>query len=618
MKKLILTVLVVALLAWVVPTAFAQQTATFSGTVSDPSGAVVPKATVTITNEATAAKRTVQTNDSGFYTVSDLPPGIYTVSATAGGFKTVEKKGIELHVADTKTVPLVLELGTATETVTVTGGATEVELRSGEVSALIGGQQMTELPLNGRSFVQLVTLVPGASVGDGVRLGATGLFSSADMSVSGSASNANAWLVDGVDNVDHGSGRTLLIYPSVDSIEEFKVQRNSYGADNPSAGGVQVNLVTKGGTNKIHGTVYEFFRNDKLDANNFFLNTAGQPRPEVRSNNFGYTLGGPIKKDKLFFYWSQEWRKQIRGVARHHAVPSPANLLGDFSGKDYLDGQNGPIPTNPFDCNATTQTCNPFPGNKIPQSLLSPFGLAVARKYPAPNTYPLVQGQNWYQAVPSSNPTREEQIRADYNIISKTSLMLRYTQDAWTNPSPNGGGEYGLWGDDGYPTLDSDWNQPSKSAAGRLTTTFGPTAVNTFQFGYSNNRIIITPGIGQDIMKAQESAYAMVFPQKQPYPVPVFWGGISHGGGDLWNIAPWKNAMDLWNFKDDFSKTHGNHAFKAGILYSTSSKDEDVLAGLDWPVLGTGCGRPGRLGRSQGARRSVRKLEQQDHRQLPG
>src|SRR5205814_2833146 len=169
----------------------------------------------------------------------------------------------------------------------------------GEVSSLIGSQQVKELPLNGRSFVQLTLLVPGASVSDSTRTGNTGLLAGVDISMSGSPANANAWLVDGVDNVDHGSGRTILVYPSVDSIEEFKVERSSYGADSPSASGAQVNLVTKSGTNKFHGSVYEFWRNDLLDANNFFLNQASKPKAELRSNNFGYTFGGPVKKDKL-------------------------------------------------------------------------------------------------------------------------------------------------------------------------------------------------------------------------------------------------------------------------------------------------------------------------------
>ena len=213
---------------------------------------------------------------------------------------------------------MVLEVGATTEAVTVQGGATLVETSSGEVYNVIESRQIQELPLNGRSFVQLTLLVPGAAAWDTENPRFTGLLGGVDISMSGSPANANAWLVDGVDNVDHGSGRTILVYPSVDSIEEFKVQRNSYGADMPSAGGAQINLVTKSGTNKFHGSAYEFFRNDKLDANNFFLNEAGQPRAEFNPTTGGYTFGGPIKKDKLFFFWSEEWRKEVRGLPVNH------------------------------------------------------------------------------------------------------------------------------------------------------------------------------------------------------------------------------------------------------------------------------------------------------------
>jgi len=261
----------------------AQRTqGTISGTVSDSSGAVIPNAEVTITHQQTGTKRVVTTNESGFYTATALDPGTYTVTAKIAGFKILAKAGIELHVADEVVVPIVLEVGTPTQTVEVTAAATMVETRSGEVSNVIGTRQIQELPLNGRSFVQLTLLVPGAAASDTENPRFTGLLGGVDISMSGSPANSNAWLVDGVDNVDHGSGRTILVYPSVDSIEEFKVERSSYGADSPSASGAQVNLVTKSGTNKFHGSVCEFWRNGLLDANTFFLNQAAKPRAELR------------------------------------------------------------------------------------------------------------------------------------------------------------------------------------------------------------------------------------------------------------------------------------------------------------------------------------------------
>src|SRR5437773_2568904 len=495
----------------------AQRTqGTISGTVSDSSGAVIPNAEVTITHQQTGTKRVVTTNESGFYTATALDPGTYTVTAKIAGFKILAKAGIELHVADEVVVPIVLEVGTPTQTVEVTAAATMVETRSGEVSNVIGTRQIQELPLNGRSFVQLTLLVPGAAASDTENPRFTGLLGGVDISMSGSPANSNAWLVDGVDNVDHGSGRTILVYPSVDSIEEFKVERSSYGADSPSASGAQVNLVTKSGTNKFHGSVYEFWRNDLLDANNFFLNQAGKPKAELRSNNFGYTFGGPIKKDKLFFFWSQEWRREVRGVTRLSTVPTDEERVGNFNVRDPA---NPNVPTSPF-------TGLPFPNNTIPSDCSNPAGclstggLSLMQLFPHPNATPNASSPwNWVAAVPTHLNTRQEQVRVDYNFTSKTNLMVRFTNDYWENPAPNFGSDGGLWGDTGFPTVDSSWSQPSKSLAARLTHTFGPSMVNTFQFSYSNNRIYITNGLGASATQAQFWG---------PNAVP---GGAGKGGG---------------------------------------------------------------------------------------
>ncbi|MCL6505710.1 MAG: carboxypeptidase regulatory-like domain-containing protein [Bryobacteraceae bacterium] len=552
--------------------AWAQRvTGAISGTVSDPSGAVVPNAQVTIVNEQTGFKRSGATNEVGFYSFRGLEAGVYTVTVTAPGFKTSERKGISLHVADDRVVPVVLELGAPTESVTVVGGAPLVETRSGEVYNLIQREQILELPLNGRSFVQLTLLVPGAAPADNQNSRFTGLLGGVDISMSGNPANSNAWLVDGVDNVDHGSGRTILVYPSVDSIEEFKVQRNSYGADMPAAGGAVINLVTKGGTNEFHGSVYEFFRNDKLNANNFFLNKAGKEKGKLRSNNFGYSVGGPIKKDKLFFFWSHEWRREVRGVTRQSSVPTDKERVGDFSPPRSVFNPQQPI--NPF-------TGLPFPNDKIPADLLSPAGLAILKLYPRENN----PGQvfNWVEAVATKLNTRQEQIRVDYNISSSTNLMARFTNDAWSNPAPNYGTDGGLWGDTGFPTVDSSWEQPSKSLAVRLTQTLSPTTVNTFQFSYSNNRIFITRGMGEEINREIVSKVASVFPGVPNKTHAIFWGAPETGiGANLWNAAPWDNAHDIFTWKDDFSKISGNHTFKVGAFVSLPTKKDEDCCGAN-------------------------------------
>jgi carboxypeptidase family protein len=541
-----------------------QDAGNISGSVTDPKGAAIEDAKVTITNEKTGAKRTSDTSSNGNFSVSLLPVGTYTVRIEAKGFKIGEHRGIDLHVREQKFLATALEVGQVNEVVEVVGGGTQVELSTGEVSSLIGSEQVKELPLNGRSFVQLTLLVPGASVSDTTRTGNTGLLAGVDISMSGSPANANAWLVDGVDNVDHGSGRTILVYPSVDSIEEFKVQRNSYGAEMSAAGGAQISLVTKSGTNAFHGSAYWFVRNDALNANNFFLNAGGAPKAELEYNNFGYTFGGPIKKEKIFFFWSQEWRRENRGVTRRSTVPTLLERQGNFSGPH---SGNLTTPTDPF-------TGNRFPSDTIPANKLSPAGLALLKLWPEPTNSNTVN--NWVAAPVTKIPTWQIQGRGDWNITDKHNLMFRYTQDSWKNPAPNFGAEGGLWGDTGFPTVDSDWDQPSKNLGTRLTSTFGSNMVNQFQFSYANNRIFIATGLGQDINAEINSKIPEVFPGPDARAHAVLWGSPLPGiGANLWNAAPWENAQDLWIWKDDFSVTKGSHTWKVGALYSRNKKNED-------------------------------------------
>src|SRR5215218_9237972 len=203
------------------------------------------------------------------------------------------------------------------------------------------------------------------------------------MSVYGNQSNANLWTVDGGNNMDVGSNRTLLVFPSVDSIQEFRVERNSFSAEFGQAQGAVVNLITKGGSNDFHDSVFEFFRNDVLNANNFFLNRAGQPKPQLDYTNFGGNFSGPIVKNRIFFFWSEEWRRERRGQVLSAHVPTAAEKLGDFSG-----ALTGPLPTDPATCHEvpdpadatkTITVCDPFPGNRIPTNRLSPAGLAFVK-----------------------------------------------------------------------------------------------------------------------------------------------------------------------------------------------------------------------------------------------
>jgi len=577
------TILFLALALALVPVAFGQRTqGTISGTVKDSTGAVVPGADVTATNQATGVSRGTVTNDAGFYSLPNLLIGTYTITAALTGFKKTEIKEVKLDVAQDRVVDITLTVGQITEIVEVTSAPPLVELRSGEVSNLVEEKQMTELPLNGRSFVQLTLLVPGASIKNDANTRNTGLLAGVDISVNGNASTANLWLVDGADNVDRGSNRTILVYPSVDSIAEFRVSRNSFGPEAGAGAGANINIVTKSGTNVFHGTAYDFLRNDALDATDFFVNrvprlAGGQraaAKPTLRSNDFGYTVGGPIVRDKAFFFWSHEWRKERRGITRSRLVPTLKERVGDFSEKFHTGNQ--PVPNDP-------KTRQPFPGNIMPASVLSPAGLALQKLYPAPNI-PLTssnQAINLTFSPATPIDTRQEQIRGDYQMTKSMSLMVRYTQDKWENPAPNYGAEGGLWGDDGLAVVDSNWSQPSKSLAIQVTNSFGTTMVNQFQYTFSNNRIYITAGIGQDINAAIVKAIPSVFPGIPSETAhATFWGNPGVGG-NLWNAFPWDNGENLNVWKDDFSKVLGNHSMKMGYQMTRNWKDEDCCGAYD-------------------------------------
>ncbi|HKC12130.1 MAG TPA: carboxypeptidase regulatory-like domain-containing protein, partial [Vicinamibacteria bacterium] len=283
-----------SLVVFAVPAVAQKITALIRGTVTDPSSAVIARAAVTVTNEDTGLTRSVTTNSAGIYAFPELPVGSYRIAVEAAGFTSAVHSKIALNVADVREVNVQLSTGAVTETVNVVVAAVAVKTVGAEIAGVISGEQARELPLNGRNFIQLTLLQPGVTALEGMNMINKGIQGGADISVSGGSTRSNLWLVDGADNVDHGSNRTILVYPSVDAIEEFKIQRNNYGAEFGQAGGAQVNLVTRSGTNTFHGSAYYYIRRDSLNSNDYFLEQAHQSKPPLHFDDYGATLGGPI------------------------------------------------------------------------------------------------------------------------------------------------------------------------------------------------------------------------------------------------------------------------------------------------------------------------------------
>ncbi|HLH09118.1 MAG TPA: carboxypeptidase regulatory-like domain-containing protein [Terriglobales bacterium] len=589
--------LILCVACLLLPVAYAQvTTGIITGTVTDQTGAVAANVPVTVTNTATGATRTMNTNSAGDYRFEALPTGIYQVTVKAPNFKESVTSGVEVHAATATTADVKLQVGSATEHVDVEANAIQVQTDNAALGETVEGQQVRELPLNGRSFVQLTQLQPGVSAANNFDSKNKGLQGGVDFSVNGNATTNNLYLVDGANNNDTGSNRTILIYPSIESIAEFKMLRNSYGAEYGQAAGAVINIVTRSGSNDWHGSVLYSGRNTALNARTYFAaqrtaiaNAAGQTlahdgKDKVNRNDWGYSLGGPIIKNKLFFFWSQEWNHEIRGITRTACVPNANERAGNFAG-DNASNACGFAGSSPAEHLPNIPAALQTAGNPYGIANPSPAGLLMLQKYPLPNQA-MTGGNNWSASLPTPLKWRQENMRVDYNMTKNNTFMGRFTQDTWSNAAYNAG----YWGEDPFPALNDNWYQPSKSIVGKWTRTIGTTMVNDAEFSYSNNRINITPGginpgngglYGTALLNAISAAIPSEYPQsikRDPAGIPTLWGGLNAYGSynNYWSIAPWNNTLDLYVAKDDASKVIGKHTIKFGGQMSWNGKNEDT------------------------------------------
>ena len=560
-------------------------TGRIQGVVTDSQGASVPDAQVSIKNVATAETRVAVTSRQGEYSVPDLPVGTYDIMVKAPNFKEFIARHVELDVSSVVTQNASLVLGSVNEQITVEATAVQVETASGVLASTVEGNEVRELPLNGRNFVELTQLTPGVSPQDSFAATHKGLEAGVDFSINGNNTTGNLFLVDGVNNNDIGSNRTILVYPSIQAIDELKILTNSYGAEYGQASGGVISIITRSGTNAFHGGAFYAGRNSALNANDYFNNQHGAPRSALHRNDYGFNVGGPIIKDRLFFFESEEWNKEIRGAARFAEVPTLAELGGDFS--NLRKNSDGTPCEN-------TPTISGTPVTAIPTGQLSNAGKVIAADtYPAPNLTNVVNCDNWGFTQSTSVPWREDNIRIDFDATKTFKIFGRFTQDAWSNPAPN---TLGYWGDDIYPAVEGSWTQPGRQATVKLTKLIGASAVNEFQVSFAMNRITVAQsGTGQNGMSpaalvAQINAASpsyfnpnSKFGGAAGLGQPLFWsaiggtGNYQGGGGAVGGISdmgPWHNNEQLLILKDDFSKVRGAHTFKVGFLATNNQKNE--------------------------------------------
>ncbi|MGA8596901.1 MAG: carboxypeptidase regulatory-like domain-containing protein [Bryobacteraceae bacterium] len=559
-------------------TAAVAQTATILGTVTDPSGSVVPNANVTITNTGTNAQRVLQTNTSGNYIAPELPIGVYSVRTEASGFKRYERTGIKIDSNDVVRVDATMEVGNVSEAVTVAADAVKVESDSSEVSDLISGRQVGELAINGRHMAALAILTPGASSDLPDFNLPVSVNGSTNISFNGQREEHNVWMIDGGENYDRGCGGCVTMMPSVDAIAEFKTLTSNAPGDFGIGSGGTINMAIKSGTRDFHGEVYEFFRNDAMDANNFFANLAGAPAPELRYNIYGWNLGGPVfipkvynrDRKKTFFFWSQEWRKFVVGTQIYQPAIPQAERNGDFSSLTTpitVPKTNDPAQNAMF-ASAGLTPGQPFPGNKIPASMIDPNAALFFNSgaMPLPNA-----PKDFYsgsKGAPTDVP--ETLLRFDHYFSDKLSIMGHYIHDNTdqvVTPS--------LWSNATYPTLSTNFKNPSWSGVVHLTETINPNLLNEVAFNLNGNWIDLTP-VGVYQKPAGWSATSL-FQNNALNRMPTINIGGSYG---VWYDPaswPWRNAAWDKQVRDDVSWTKGTHNMKFGGQFMRYSKNQDIF-----------------------------------------
>ncbi len=540
------------------PSAFllAQDTASITGTVTDPSGAAVAGAQVSIISVDQGVTRTATANSSGEYLFAAVPVGSYNMTVAAPGFKKYQASAIKLNVAQKARNDVKMQVGAAQESINVEGtNVAQVETQSSDLTGVVTGKQITQLELNGRNFTQLVTLVPGVSNQTGQDEGTVGVYGNVAFSVNGGRTEYNNWELDGGDNMDNGSNETLNVYPSLEAISEFKVLTSNYGAQYGRNGSGTVEVETKSGTNAFHGNVYEFVRNDAFNARNYFQDTV----PPYKKNDFGYTVGGPIWKNKTFFFWSQEWRRdRVPQQNFNQPVPSTQERLGDFS--DQCPGANCP------NVGADLTAVGFNPSDPTIQGLLSEIPLptqdngANSAFISSP-----VQPTNW----------REELIRVDHNLTDKERLTFRFIHDSWDTITP-----VPLWTNQGsFPTIQTAFKGPGVALVARLNSTFSPTLLNEFVFSYTTDHIILN-----NVGNWQRSAFPGfvvpdLFPGNGDNILPginlvtdAYGGGFGEDAGYIPNGV--YNSNPTYTFRDNVNKIIGKHSLQFGTYAAAGQKNE--------------------------------------------
>jgi hypothetical protein len=509
-----LAAVLLALLTLAATAAAQVTTGTIFGNVRDNAGGAVPGAKVIVTDTTKGTSQEYATDDEGGYNAPFLVPGTYSVTVEKSGFKKQVRSGVVVQVDQKARIDVDLELGEVTETTTIVAAAPLVNTGSAELGTVIDERPIKELPLNGRNFATLVYLTPGVTPGQsGENLSGASTFNprgASNFNALGHHANSNGWLVDGIDNNEY-TFNTVIVTPSIESVREFKVLTGVFSAEFGRGAGV-VSVSTKSGTNDWHGTVFNFLRNDKLDARNFFADKRLVRKPPFRRNQFGAALGGPLYlprfgeggpafysgRNRTFFFADYFGLRELRGLTFINTVPTARTRVGDFSDFRTASGSlipiYDPLTTRPDPNNPGRVIRDPFPGNIIPQARLNQVGLNVASIYPLPN---IPGAGNFDNYVSVANRVVDENgfnVRVDHKFSEKDSIFIRYSYDKYKLDAPQGQAACCLETPDfararfelgPFVAGIQNTRLTAQGAAINYTRVFSPTVVNEFRTGFA-------------------------------------------------------------------------------------------------------------------------------------
>ena len=622
--KILFLVVVCVLALMFSPTMRGQATGSFSGNVLDKSGSAIPGATVTATSQGTGLARDVKTDSAGHYVIPLLPVGTYTVRVDAPGFQSAESRDLHLDVDQARELDFPLAPATVVTNVEVTGNAVAVQTTSPSLGQVINSQQVSQLPLNGRDFVQLATLTAGATAetnpnsfftsAASSEVAARGSFS---LSVGGSRPNSTDWLLDNVDNNELTAGG-IAIFSSIDDIQEFKVLTYTYSAEYGTRAGPTVLVTSKSGTNNFHGSLYEFFRNTDLDAKSYFSTSV----EKFNLNQFGGSVGGPIRKNKTFFFVDGEQKYQLHGIVFTGLLPSLAMRTGDFSADPF----GAPLPVgaivnpNMFGASASTTTypnvyyqcdtlgnalpSNPdgsqpqgTPCNKIPASQINNIGQAMANLYPATNANNPSAGYNYVNEPVRELDNTKFDARLDQTFSEKDTAFGRFSYDQAFSYVP-GGSDPPYYASANFFGTNQRIRNHARNAGIGETHVFSPTMVNQATFGYNRIFDYISPqGTGSCASYNLGIPGANLgCPNGTCLPGAYSCGLVStEFSSNYWALgdrgyAPFQGGTNIFSFRDDLNIVLGKHDLHTGIDFRRNQMNVGTEAFQDgyWLVGETG------------------------------